>query len=57
MFPLTLMIRPHGSSAHHSLALVLALTAIRAFQAFPLVHINSSAPSMLIALAAKTPIE
>src|SRR5271168_5288563 len=50
MVPLALMIRPHGSSPHHSLALVLALTAIRASKPFPLVHITSSAPSMLIAL-------
>jgi hypothetical protein len=57
MSPLALMIRPHGSSPHHSLALVLALTAIRASKPLPLVHITSSAPSMLIALAAKTPIE
>ena len=35
---------------HHSRALVLALTAIRASKPFPLVHITSSAPSMLIAL-------
>src|SRR5271166_640735 len=50
MHPLALMIRPHGSSPHHSLALVLALTGIRASKPFPLVHITSSAPSMLIAL-------
>src|SRR5277367_2322474 len=50
MVPLALMIRPHGSSPHHSRALVLALTAIRASKPFPLVHITSSAPSMLIAL-------
>jgi hypothetical protein len=50
MNPLALMIRPHGSSPHHSLALVLALTGIRASKPFPLVHITSSAPSMLIAL-------
>ena len=49
MCPLALMIRPHGSSPHHSLALVLALAAIRASKPFPLVHITSSAPSMLIA--------
>ena len=49
MSPLALMIRPHGSSPHHSLALILALTAIRASKPFPLVHITSSAPSMLIA--------
>ena len=49
------MIRPHGSSPHHSLALVLALAAIRASKPFPLVHTTSSAPSMLIALEAKTP--
>ena len=55
MSPLALMIRPHGSLPHHSLALVLALTAIRASKPFSLVHITSSAPSMLIALAAKTP--
>jgi len=55
MSPLALMIRPHGSSPDHSLALVLALTAIRASKPFPLVHITSSAPSMLIASAAKTP--
>src|SRR5271154_5025752 len=48
--PLALMIRPHGSSPHHSLALVLALTAIRASKPCSLVHITSSAPSMLIAL-------
>src|SRR5271167_2692408 len=50
MVPLALMIRPHGSSPDHSLALVLALTAIRASKPFPLVHITSSAPLMLIAL-------
>src|ERR1700721_617424 len=50
MSPLALMIRPHGSSPHHSLALVLALTAILASKPFPLAHITSSAPSMLIAL-------
>ena len=50
MSPLALMVRPHGSSPHHSLALVLALTAIRASKPLPLVHITSSAPSMLIAL-------
>jgi hypothetical protein len=50
MSPLALMIRPHGSSPHHSLALVLALTAIRASKPFSLVHITPSAPSMLIAL-------
>ena len=55
MNPLALMIRPRGSSPHHSLALVLALTAIRASEPLPLVHIISSTPSMLIALAAKTP--
>ena len=55
MSPLALMLRPHGSSPHHSLALVLALTGIRASKPFPLVHITSSAPSMLIASAAKTP--
>src|SRR5580700_3077566 len=57
MSPLALMIRPHGSSPHHSLALVLALTAIRASKPLPLVHIISLTPSMPIALAAKTPIE
>jgi len=57
MNPLALMIRPRGSSPHHSVALVLALTAIRASEPLPLVHIISSTPSMLIALAAKTPIE
>jgi hypothetical protein len=57
MSPLALMIRPRGSSPHHSVALVLALTAIRASKPLPLVHIISSTPSMLIALAAKTPIE
>jgi hypothetical protein len=46
MSPLALMIRPHGSSPHHSLALVLALTGIRASKPFPLVHITSSAPSI-----------
>src|ERR1700729_1593720 len=56
MSPLALMIRPRGSSPHHSLALVLALAAIRASKPFPLVHITSSAPSMLIASAAKTPL-
>ena len=50
MSPLALMIRPHGSSPHHSLALVLALTAILASKPFPLAHITSSAPLMLIAL-------
>jgi len=55
--PLALMIRPRGSSPHHSVALVLALTAIRASEPLPLVHIISSTPSMLIALAAKTPIK
>jgi hypothetical protein len=34
MNPLALMIRPHGSSPHHSLALVLALTGIRASKPF-----------------------
>jgi hypothetical protein len=43
MSPLALMIRPHGSSPHHSLALVLALTGIRASKPCPLVHITSSA--------------
>jgi hypothetical protein len=57
MNPLALMIRPRSSSPHHSVALVLALTAIRASEPLPLVHIISSTPSMLIALAAKTPIE
>ena len=57
MHPLALMIRPRGSSPHHFVALVLALTAIRASEPLPLVHIMSSTPSMLIALAAKTPIE
>jgi hypothetical protein len=57
MNPLALMILPHGSSPHHSVAFVLALTSLRASKPFPLVHITSSAPSMLIALAAKTPIE
>jgi len=57
MNPLALMIRPRGSSPHHSVALVLALTAIRASKPLPLVHIISSTPSMLIASAAKTPIE
>ena len=42
MSPLALMIRPRGSSPHHSLALVLALAAIRASKPFPLVHITSS---------------
>src|SRR5271165_6733922 len=41
---------------HHSLALVLALTAIRASKPFPLVHITSSAPSMLIALGGENPL-
>src|SRR5277367_6164900 len=50
MSPLALMIRPHGSSPHHSVALVPARTAIRASKPFSLVHITSSAPSMLIAL-------
>jgi hypothetical protein len=50
MVPPALMIRPHVSSPHHSLALEPALTAIRASKPFPLVHIPSSAPSMLIAL-------
>jgi hypothetical protein len=40
-----------------SVALVLALTAIRASEPLLLVHIISSTPSMLIASAAKTPIE
>jgi hypothetical protein len=44
------MIRPHGFLPHQSFALVLALTAIRASKPFPLVHISSSALSMLIAL-------
>ena len=48
MSPRALTIRPHGSSPH-SLALVLALTGIRASKPFPLVHITSSAPSMPIA--------
>ena len=56
MSPLALMIRPHGSSPHHSLALVLALTGIRASKPFPLVHITSSAPSMLIALGGENPL-
>jgi hypothetical protein len=43
MNPLALMIRPRGSSPHHSSALVLALTAIRASEPLPLVHIISSA--------------
>jgi len=43
MNPLALMIRPRGSSPHHSGALVLALTAIRASEPLPLVHIISSA--------------
>jgi hypothetical protein len=55
MVLLALMIRPHGSSPHHSLAIVLALTGIRASKPFPFSHITSSAPSMPIALAAKTP--
>ena len=37
MNPLALMIRPRGSSPHHSVALVLALTAIRASEPLPLV--------------------
>ena len=45
------MIRPRGSSPHHSVALVLALTAIRASEPLPLVHIISSTPSMLIEFA------
>jgi hypothetical protein len=57
MSPLALVIRPHGSSPHHSLALVLTLTAIRPSEPLPLVHIISSTPSMLIALPAKTPID
>jgi hypothetical protein len=57
MSPLALMFRPPDSSPHHSLALLLALTGIRASEPLPLVHIISSTPSMLIALAAKTPIE
>jgi hypothetical protein len=36
MSPLALMVRPHGSLPHHSLALVLALTGIRASKPFPL---------------------
>ena len=36
MNPLALMIRPRGSSPHHSVALVLALTAIRASRPLPL---------------------
>src|ERR1700758_5549912 len=56
MSPLALMIRPHGSSPHHSLALVLALAAIRASKPFPLVHITSSAPSMLIAFGGENPL-
>ena len=47
MSPLALMIRPRGSPPHHSVALVLALTAIRASEPLPLVHIISSTPSML----------
>jgi hypothetical protein len=50
------MIRPRRSSPHHSLTLVLALTAIRASKPFPLVHITSSAPSMLIALGGENPL-
>jgi len=46
MSPLALMIRPRGSSPHHSVALVLARTAIRASKPLPLVHITSSAPSI-----------
>jgi len=58
MAPLALMIRPPGSLPHHSLALVLALTGIRASKPFPLVHITSWAPSTLIALRRrKLPIE
>ena len=57
MYPLALMIRPRGSSPDHSVALVLALTAIRASEPLPLVRIISSTPSMLIASAAKTPME
>jgi hypothetical protein len=49
------MIRPHGSSPHHSLALILELTGIRASKPFPLVYITPSAPSMLIALGGETP--
>src|ERR1700722_20385867 len=48
------MIRPHGSSPHHSLALGMALTGIRASKPFPLAHLTSSAPSMLIALSGET---
>jgi hypothetical protein len=55
--PLALMIRPHGSLPHHSVALILALTAILASKPFPLTHIISSAPSMLVALGGETPIE
>src|SRR6201987_6391019 len=46
MAPLALMIRPPGLSPHHSRALVVALTGVRASKPLPLVHITSSAPSI-----------
>src|SRR6201987_2335427 len=46
MAPLALMIRPPGSSPHHSRALVGALSGVRASKPLPLVHITSSAPSI-----------
>jgi hypothetical protein len=46
MAPLALMIRPPGPSPHHSNALVVALTGVRASKPLPLVHITSLAPSI-----------
>ena len=46
MAPLALMIRPPGSSPHHSNALVVAPASRRASKPLPWVHITSSAPSI-----------
>ena len=53
MAPLALMIGPHGSSPRSPYRARTGADTCTGFQAFPWVHITSSAPSILIALRRK----
>src|SRR5271165_771021 len=54
MAPLALMIGPHGSSPPSPYRARTGADTCTGFRAYPMVHITSSAPSMLIALRRKS---
>src|SRR5271157_6479907 len=56
MAPLALMIGPHGSSPPSPYRARTGADTCTGFRAYPMVHITSSAPSMLIALRRKLPL-